>query len=164
MKHMKHIYRIGYYDEECSDGWELWHEKKLTEEELSDLVAKAIIAVVESEMDSIVDFVYVGSFGDSTVDVEDVMAIKDDEFLEELKKLGFTPLDYTAIWSVHGSSGLLEPRGFEYPKDFAESYELRKKIPKELKDRVMAKIQEKKEARERRKEMSETQKKIEVKE
>lgn len=88
---MPYNYKIGYYSHEESDYVELQHEKKFSDNELTEIIAEATVETIKK----------MKRVGDSTHDFQDVF--EDPSLVQYLiEKFGFKLIEYELYRSVFG--------------------------------------------------------------
>ncbi len=104
---MTYNYKIGYYSHEESDYIELQHEKKFSDEELTEMISEYTVEIIKKmKQDD-----YVHSF-------QDIFNYGDHGIIKYLKeKYGFKDIEYELSWTVFGWASIFDKSDWEGDRD-----------------------------------------------
>lgn len=98
-----YLYKIGYYSMEESDYIELQHDKKFSDDEMSEMIAEATIDTIRKE--GITKYTFQCIFSS-------------DNFIQFLKnKFNFKELEYELKWSAFGWASIYDKNDWKHDRD-----------------------------------------------
>jgi hypothetical protein len=100
---MTYNYKIGYNSHEESDYVELQHEKRFSDEELTEMISESTVEIIKKmKQDD-----YVHSF-------QDIFNYGDHGIIKYLKeKYGFKDIEYELCWTVFGWASIFDKSDWE---------------------------------------------------
>ncbi len=105
---MSFNYKIGYYSHEESDYVELQHEKKFSDDELTEMIADATVETIKKMKIT----------GDETHSFQDIFNYGNDNLVQYLiEKFGFKTIEYELNWSVFGWASLFDKTDWKWDRD-----------------------------------------------
>lgn len=105
---MTYNYKIGYYSHEESNYVELQHEKKFSDEELTEMISEYTVYIIKimKQNDD-----YIHSF-------QDIFNSGDQGIIQYLKeKYGFNDIEYELFWSVFGWASIFDKSDWKGDRD-----------------------------------------------
>jgi len=92
---MTYNYKIGYHSHEESDYVELQHEKKFSDNELTEMIAEATVEIIKKRT------------GNYTHNFQDIFG--DSSLIQYLiEKFGFKLIEYELRWSAFGWASIFD--------------------------------------------------------
>lgn len=103
---MSYNYKIGYYSHEESDYVELQHEKKFSDNELSDMIAEATVETIKKMKRA----------GNYTHNFQDIFS--EDSLIQYLiEKFGFRRIEYELNWNIFGWASIFDKADWKEDRD-----------------------------------------------
>jgi hypothetical protein len=104
---MTYNYKIGYHSHEESGYVELQHEKKFSDEELTEMISESTVEIIKKmKQDG-----YVHSF-------QDIFNYEDHSIIKYLReKYGFKDIGYELSWTVFGWASIFDKSDWEGDRD-----------------------------------------------
>lgn len=118
------LYNIGYGSYEESEFTQMTFDKELSQEDLHKYVINAILTVLNNVINKKYNRFRISEFGVSYQDIHDYV-------IEELEKVGFQQVKFTAEWSCFGWPSLTDDKDWEGQRN-----ETLDRISKEIPDNI----------------------------
>ncbi len=105
---MSYNYKIGYYSHEESDFVELQHDKKFSDDELTEMIAKTTVDIIKK----------MKKVNDQTHNFQDIFNSEDHSIIQCLiEKFGFKSVEYELYWSVFGWASVSDKTSWKGDRD-----------------------------------------------
>lgn len=102
---MSYNYKIGYYSHEESDYIELQHEKKFSDNELTELIAEATVETIKKMRKA----------GDYTHSFQYIFRKDLIQYL--IEKIGFKRIEYELCWNIFGWGSVFDKKDWKEDRD-----------------------------------------------